>query len=242
MRLSKARVCKYRSIHDTGWFDVESTKTILVGPNEAGKTALLKALQQLNAPKGVRGFDPLRDYPRSEYNDITTGKVVPEKVTVVEGHFALEPDDQGEIPEEFRNCTYVFGRKLDNLAWHRLEGAPPIPTYATVTKDLALLSAHVDSRFKTPEGQEPPSQTLGEELEEITSSWIETTLISSTRAAELNDWLQKALPCVDESNETEERRYDRVKESVSTAAIHTSNRIPAATIGNPHTRIKKKEL
>ena len=220
MRLSKARVCKYRSIHDTGWFDVESTKTILVGPNEAGKTALLKALQQLNAPKGVRGFDPLRDYPRSEYNDITTGKVVPEKVTVVEGHFALEPDDQGEIPEEFRNCTYVFGRKLDNLAWHRLEGAPPIPTYATVTKDLALLSAHVDSRFKTPEGQEPPSQTLGEELEEITSSWIETTLISSTRAAELNDWLQKALPCVNESNETEERRYDRVKESVSTAAIH----------------------
>ena len=139
---------------------------------------------------------------------------------MVEGHFALEPDDQGEIPEEFRNCTYVFGRKLDNLAWHRLEGAPPIPTYATVTKDLALLSAHVDSRFKTPEGQEPPSQTLGEELEEITSSWIETTLISSTRAAELNDWLQKALPCVDESNETEERRYDRVKESVSTAAIH----------------------
>ena len=220
MRLSKARVCKYRSIHDTGWFDVESTKTILVGPNEAGKTALLKALQQLNAPKGVRGFDPLRDYPRSEYNDITTGKVVPEKVTVVEGHFALEPDDQGEIPEEFRNCTYVFGRKLDNLAWHRLDGAPPIPTYAAVTKDLVRLSAHVDSRFKTPEGQEPPSQTLGEELEEITSSWIETTVISSARAAELNDWLQKALPCVDESNETEERRYDHVKEIVSTAAIH----------------------
>ena len=52
MRLSKARVCKYRSIHDTGWFDVESTKTILVGPNEAGKTALLKALQQLNAQRG----------------------------------------------------------------------------------------------------------------------------------------------------------------------------------------------
>ena len=94
MRLSKAQVCKYRSIHDTGCFDVESTKTILVGPNEAGKTALLEALQQLNAPKGVRGFDPLRDYPRSEYNDITTGKVIPEKVTVVEGHFALEPDDQ----------------------------------------------------------------------------------------------------------------------------------------------------
>ena len=220
MRLSKAQVCKYRSIHDTGCFDVESTKTILVGPNEAGKTALLEALQQLNAPKGVRGFDPLRDYPRSEYNDITTGKVIPEKVTVVEGHFALEPDDQGEIPEEFRNCTYVFGRKLDNSACHRLDGAPPIPTYASVTKDLVRLSAHVDMRFKTPEGQEPLSQTLGEELEEITSSWIKTTEISGTCATKLNGWLKKALPHMDESNETEERRYDRVKEIVGKGEGH----------------------
>ena len=77
MRLSKARVQSYRSIRDTGWFDVEEAKTILVGPNEAGKTVLLQALQQINAPEGIAGFDPLRDYPRSEYNDITTGKVKP---------------------------------------------------------------------------------------------------------------------------------------------------------------------
>ena len=75
MRLSKARVRKYRSIHDTELFDIEWEKTILVGPNEAGKTALLEALQKLNSPEGIRGFDPLRDYPRSEYNDITTEKV-----------------------------------------------------------------------------------------------------------------------------------------------------------------------
>jgi ABC-type multidrug transport system ATPase subunit len=45
MRLKKARVTKYRSIRDTGWFEVESGKSILVGPNEAGKTVLLEALQ-----------------------------------------------------------------------------------------------------------------------------------------------------------------------------------------------------
>jgi hypothetical protein len=35
MRLSSARVQKYRSVKDTGWFDVEEQKTIVVGSNEA---------------------------------------------------------------------------------------------------------------------------------------------------------------------------------------------------------------
>ncbi len=65
MRLKKARVKKYRSIRDSGWFDVEEAKTILVGPNDAGKTALLEALQKINPPReAVRNFDGLRDYPR----------------------------------------------------------------------------------------------------------------------------------------------------------------------------------
>ena len=48
MRLIKARVQNYRSIIDSGEFDIESLKTIFVGPNEAGKTVLLRAIQQLN--------------------------------------------------------------------------------------------------------------------------------------------------------------------------------------------------
>jgi predicted ATP-dependent endonuclease of OLD family len=70
MRLEKARVQNYRSIYDTGIFEIEKLKTILVGPNEAGKTVILQALQQLNKPNEVAGFEALRDYPRSLYNDI----------------------------------------------------------------------------------------------------------------------------------------------------------------------------
>jgi hypothetical protein len=33
MRLKKVRIQKYRSVRDTGWFDVESSKTILVQCN-----------------------------------------------------------------------------------------------------------------------------------------------------------------------------------------------------------------
>lgn len=98
MRLSSARVRKYRSVRDTGWFDVEVGKTILVGANEAGKTAVLEALQRLNQPDGVPGFDPLRDYPRSEYNDISTGRVDPRHVEVVSGKFMLEKADVDALP------------------------------------------------------------------------------------------------------------------------------------------------
>src|SRR5882762_10267232 len=50
MFLQRVRVTKYRSIRDSGWFDVEKGKTILIGPNEAGKTALLEAVQRINPP------------------------------------------------------------------------------------------------------------------------------------------------------------------------------------------------
>ena len=89
MRLQKARVQKYRSIRDSGWFDVKSMKTILVGPNEAGKTVLLRALEQVTPPDSVSGFDPLRDIPRSELHDLrlaeaSGGTIAPADVTVVE--------------------------------------------------------------------------------------------------------------------------------------------------------------
>jgi len=36
---------------------------LLVGVKEAGKTALLKALQQIKAPDGTEKFNTLRDFP-----------------------------------------------------------------------------------------------------------------------------------------------------------------------------------
>src|SRR5699024_1299051 len=113
MRLISAKICNYRSIRNTGEFEVERQKTILVGPNEAGKTDILQALQQLNAPKEIEEFDPLRDYPRSEYNnDITLGTINPDTFTVVEGRFKPDPSDIDGLPSGFEDSTYVVGRTL----------------------------------------------------------------------------------------------------------------------------------
>ena len=52
MRLTKARVQGYRSVIDSGWFEVENGKTILVGPNEAGKTAILTGIAKTQSTGG----------------------------------------------------------------------------------------------------------------------------------------------------------------------------------------------
>lgn len=126
MRLIKARIQNYRSIIDTGEFEVEDLKTIMVGPNEAGKTVILKALQQLSKPKEVDGFEALRDYPRSKYNDITSEKVLPKDITVVTGWFRLDEDDAEVVPAEFHDCIYKLSlhttKKSSPPDFHRFRG------------------------------------------------------------------------------------------------------------------------
>ena len=207
MRLKKARVTKYRSIRDTGWFEIEHTKTILVGPNEAGKTVLLQALQQLNPPDGVGRFDALRDYPRSEYNDITTGHVRPEAVTVVEAHFVLEDADKNAIPVEFRDASLVVGRRLDNTAWYDLDGGPAKVTYGSIKRDLVRIASHVDANIPAPEEGKPAPPLPSVELEGMTDGWADDVVIKGDLAAKLEGWLKKALPLVDQTNHDEDNRH-----------------------------------
>ena len=214
MLLKKARVQKYRSIRDSGYFDVENAKTILVGPNEAGKTALLEALQKINPPGVLKNFDALRDYPRSEFNDIITGKARLEDTTLVEGHFALSPADNEAIPEEFRDCTYVYGRRPDNSAWHALNGGPTPIKYGELKKDLARLSAHIDTRAPSVSnriaGEPAPIAQLGA----LAKDWADTDEVTGVRAMQLRGWLEKVFPQIEEGNETEEKRYDQIMAAV----------------------------
>lgn len=62
MKLTKVRVQNYRSVEDSGEFEVGDL-TCLVGKNEAGKTALLSAMRGLK-PSQPFEFDEPIDYPR----------------------------------------------------------------------------------------------------------------------------------------------------------------------------------
>ena len=208
MRLQSARVQKYRSIKDTGWFDLETGKTILVGPNEAGKSAVLQALQQLKVPTGVSGFDPLRDYPRSEYNDITNGTVDPSDVEVVSARFQLDSQDLAVLPPGYEKSVYVRSVFLDNSVTHGIEDGPPRPVFDTnLKKELQRMSAHADKQF-SGENDESPSETL----QALTATWKLSYYLTTKRATDLKAWLEGITTLVDESDATEDARHTALLE------------------------------
>ncbi len=181
----------------------------MVGPNEAGKTAVLQALQQIRPPAGVPSFDALRDYPRALYNDVSTGKVDPSKVTVATVKFTLEPDDLVELAPGYENAVYEYGRNLDNSAWHQIIGGPVIPRFdVSLSKDLTRMAAHADKKYDDSDGDQRPSA----KLKLITDNWTINESITTPQSKQLQAWLNEIVPYVDEADSTEDERHSRLLE------------------------------
>ena len=66
MKATEFRVENFRNIEDSNWIPLDDNGTAFVGRNEAGKTALLKALHLFNPATSER-FNPKQDYPRDRY-------------------------------------------------------------------------------------------------------------------------------------------------------------------------------
>ena len=103
MKLTKVRITEFQSIQDSNEFEIGDV-TCLVGKNEAGKTAVLKALYRLlpiNRTDGV--FDATDDFPRRrviDYDeDVADGNRDP--ATVVNATFTLESGDVSAITDVF---------------------------------------------------------------------------------------------------------------------------------------------
>ena len=103
MKLTKVRITEFQSIQDSTEFEIGDV-TCLVGKNEAGKTAVLKALYRLlpiNDTDGV--FDATDHFPRRRLidyeEDVAAGNRNPG--TVVKATFTLESGDVSAITEVF---------------------------------------------------------------------------------------------------------------------------------------------
>ena len=103
MKLKHVRITDFQSIQDSTQFDIDDV-TCLVGKNEAGKTAILKALYRLKPIVENHGnFDSTDDYPRravSEYEDSVESSRR-DHATVVRATYCLEPDDVSSVEQAF---------------------------------------------------------------------------------------------------------------------------------------------
>src|SRR6266853_365059 len=99
MRLSKVHVTNFRSVEDSGEFDVGQVLA-LVGKNEAGKTAILQALAGLNPhPLTPVSYDIERNYPRrflTEYAE----RHPKENAKVVSTKWAMTDEEKKKIQDE----------------------------------------------------------------------------------------------------------------------------------------------
>src|SRR5699024_3686184 len=119
--------------------NIEHDKTILVGINEAGKTCLLTAIEQLNPPAGRPKFKALTDYPRSRYTEVQRGDRSEDEVEVVTAVFDLDDEDRKAVaavaPDLEGLKQYEFTRQLDNSSTHFLPDAPPYKLFREIEED-----------------------------------------------------------------------------------------------------------
>lgn len=100
MNLKAVQVSSFKSITDSGLFELDPKVTCLVGKNESGKTAVLEALYRLNPlPGHVQDFNALRDYPRRTLKSVAEAKV--EATTPIVAQFQVDKDDVAQMDGAF---------------------------------------------------------------------------------------------------------------------------------------------
>jgi predicted ATP-dependent endonuclease of OLD family len=120
MLLREFRVTAFQGVLDSRPVEVDEI-TCLVGKNEAGKTALLKALYRLNPIRAEDAkFNITDDYPRSEVNDyedrVHNGEP---HASVIRVAYELDLDDVTAVEAVFgaqflRNKTLTITKYYDN--------------------------------------------------------------------------------------------------------------------------------
>ncbi len=111
MRLTKVRVGLFENIVDSTEVEIEADVTCLVGKNESGKTAFLRALYRLNpAYEQTSKFVPRDDYPRWRWRRDEKEKRV-ESAKPIFATFELSDNDVAVVEESFGSGA-LASRKL----------------------------------------------------------------------------------------------------------------------------------
>ena len=103
MKLKSIQVKNYRSIEDSKKFIIDDI-TCLVGKNESGKTAILKAIEGIKSFDPKMKYDKTMDYPRRHLSEYDTRHESHNAVVCI-SEWELSEEDINTLEEEFgENC------------------------------------------------------------------------------------------------------------------------------------------
>lgn len=159
MRLKLIALQHYKRFAAESRLDTRGPVIAVVGPNEAGKTSLLRAIEHLSSDDR---FDP------SELTD----RQAPRRPWIVSAHFSLDADDRkalGKLVPKDHEFTYVVARDADGDEDWELRPTFPRDTRKRHRAATALARATAKGWF-TELGDEGPSlrtraQSLAPELD-----------------------------------------------------------------------------
>ena len=123
MKLLAVQVQDFRCIENSEKFSLDSV-TCLVGKNESGKTALLKALHKLKPDETAKeAFEPAKDYPRRKWRPDTP---IPQKPPAISTRWELDDADMAALEERFgteaiRSREFTLTKGYDNVRHFGIE-------------------------------------------------------------------------------------------------------------------------
>lgn len=212
MRVESATVSNYRCVIDSGKFDVEPDKTILVGINEAGKTALLKALQHISPPNDATPIDWLFDAPASMVDDIRRKNLDPAKLAVAQVEMRPEPEDLAglNLPEGSADIRFVMTVWMNGRRTYSVTGLPTAPTVRDVQKEILRLAGAMKKQT------DEDAQQVAESLLKWKDAQGLDALIDGQVASELREHLDAALPLFAEGSAAE-RHWDVLNDALESS-------------------------
>lgn len=222
MKLVKVHVQNYRSILDSGEIGIEKIKTVLVGINEAGKTALLKAINNLNPASDIEKVDILRDFPRSKYSEYVQNKSAEElkKTPLVKGWFALEQSDIVEIETlpnfidkliDSNNFLYIRNQNYNSCS-HEIHNFPKT-TFGDIRKSTLRLIEALKIN--------PTSQEIITAIEIfLEKNKYDVLTISEQDSKEFIQFLEKSELKIDEDNDKEINRIAELTQLAKKNIFH----------------------
>jgi len=172
LKMIRFRVQNFRNVDDSGWVPVERV-TCLIGRNESGKTAVLKALHKFN-PAMTEPYKALREFPRDRY---TSGFKNPADWPVCSVAFRIDDPLSGEIQEAISGeatpeevvCTRYYDGSI------RVEFDPPIPDDKVASRPLVESLKELAAaarRLEAPTAeQDDATQKLRTSLATWASEW-----------------------------------------------------------------------